>query len=125
MSSAAAIPSYIQPYLLDTAEKVRWANTHVAGSWRLGDHCHHRPSDMLRLLPRGTIKRLHVDKRIIATDRNTGSRSAPLTIQTSKGSHKAVEVEIRGPSKFVYRPDKPLSCGARAWIETLAEVAYK
>ena len=32
------------------------------------------------------------------------------------------KVEILGPSKVVYSPDKPLSCGARVWIETEAEV---
>jgi hypothetical protein len=31
-------------------------------------------------------------------------------------------VEIKGPSKLVYSPDKPLSCGARVWVETEAEV---
>jgi hypothetical protein len=79
----------------------------------------------MKVLPRGTIKRLHVNRFRIAADRQCGKQSPALTIQTSKGSHKAVEVEIRGPSKFVYRPDKPLSCGARAWLETRAEVAYK
>jgi hypothetical protein len=31
-------------------------------------------------------------------------------------------VEIAGPSKVVYSPDKPLSCGAKVWIETESEV---
>ena len=35
---------------------------------------------------------------------------------------KVYEVEIKGPSKVVYSPDKPLSCGAKVWIETQAEV---
>ena len=34
----------------------------------------------------------------------------------------SLEVEILGESKVVYSPDKPLSCGARVWIETNAEV---
>ena len=75
-------------------------------------------------LKSGTIKRLHVDRRVIAQDRNNGTQGFPLTIQTSNGSIKASEVLIHGPSRFVYRPKKPLSCGARAWIETLAEVEY-
>ena len=29
---------------------------------------------------------------------------------------------IKGDSKVVYRPDKPLSCGAKVWIETEGEV---
>jgi len=31
-------------------------------------------------------------------------------------------VQILGESKVVYSPDKPLSCGAKVWIETDAEV---
>ena len=33
--------------------------------------------------------------------------------------HEAI---IDGPCRVVYSPDKPLSCGARVWIETDAEV---
>jgi hypothetical protein len=32
------------------------------------------------------------------------------------------EVTVNGPCKIVYSPDKPLSCGARVWIETEAGV---
>jgi hypothetical protein len=74
---------------------------------------------MTHLLPPRTIKRLHVDRRRV----RAGEPNA-VTIQTSKGPIKAQRVEIRGPSTFVYSPDKPLSCGAKAWIETRAEVAY-
>ena len=35
------------------------------------------------------------------------------------------EVIIDGPSKVIYSPDKPLSCGARVWIETRSEVTLK
>lgn len=66
---------------------------------------------------RGTIKRLHVDKRMIAQ-----RAPNPLTIQTSRGSFKATRVKISGPSEFVYSPDDPLSCGARLWVETRAPV---
>ena len=31
-------------------------------------------------------------------------------------------VEILGPSRVVYRPEKALSCGAVLWVETRAEV---
>ena len=33
--------------------------------------------------------------------------------------HEAI---IDGPCKIIYSPDKPLSCGARVWIETEDEV---
>lgn len=70
----------------------------------------------------GTIKRIHVDKHVIAANLKHGRNDPPITIQTSKGSHKCFGVDIRGVSRFVYRPTKPLSCGARLWIETHAEV---
>ena len=31
-------------------------------------------------------------------------------------------MQINGASTVVYQPDNPLSCGARVWIETKAEV---
>lgn len=33
-----------------------------------------------------------------------------------------MEVRILGESQMVYRPEDPLKCGAKLWIETQAEV---
>jgi hypothetical protein len=73
-------------------------------------------------LPAGRIKRLHVDRGVIDRNRKHGRNDPPLTVQTSRGSHKCHTAHVRGPSTFVYRPLKPLSSGARLWIETRAEV---
>jgi hypothetical protein len=80
--------------------------------------------DRLAMLREGTIKRLHVDKHVIAANRKRPPEEAEpaITIQTSKGPLKAFEVAVLGPSKFTYKPCTPLSCGARLWIETTAEV---
>lgn len=80
---------------------------------------------MSKQLSAGTIKRLHVDKGLLASNRKHGKNKPPLTIQHSSGSKKAFVVDIKGPAKFIYRPEKPLSCGAVAWIETRAEVVYE
>lgn len=45
-----------------------------------------------------------------------------LTCKTHKDNTKGNTVEINGPSKVVYSPDKPLPCGAKVWIETESEV---
>jgi len=45
-----------------------------------------------------------------------------LTVKTYKSNIYAHEVHISGPCKIVYSPDKPLSCGAKVWIETECEV---
>lgn len=76
------------------------------------------------MLREGPIKRLHVDKHVIRANINRAPEDAEpaITIQTSKGPLKAFEVEVLGPSKFTYQPCSPLSCGARLWIETTAEV---
>jgi hypothetical protein len=51
-----------------------------------------------------------------------GEHEPVLTVKTYKSNTYAHEVEILGPSRVVYSPDKPLSCGARVWIETDSEV---
>lgn len=50
------------------------------------------------------------------------NREPVLTVKTYKSNVYANTVTILGPSKVVYSPDKPLSCGARVWIETEGEV---
>jgi hypothetical protein len=42
----------------------------------------------------------------------------PLTCKTYKSNDKCSEIIINKHTKVVYRPDKPLSCGAKVWIET-------
>ena len=40
-----------------------------------------------------------------------------ITVKTYKSNEYAASVRINGPSEVVYSPEKPLSCGARVWIE--------
>lgn len=67
-------------------------------------------------------KRIHVNQQVIARNRKTGACDPPITVKTYRSNQYASSVEIHGPCRLVYRPDKPLSCGARLWIETEAEV---
>lgn len=66
--------------------------------------------------------RIHVNQHIIRRNVKTGEAVPPISIKTSKGTYYASKVEVDGPCVVVYRPDKPLSCGARVWIETKAKV---
>ena len=70
-------------------------------------------------------KRIHVNQHVIRRNGKTGERQPPLTVKTYKDNTTCHEVEILGSSKVVYSPDKPLSCGAKVWIETEAEVITK
>ena len=65
---------------------------------------------------------IHVNQHIVKSNRKEGREEPVLTIKTYKDNIYAHEVQIDGPSKVVYSPDKPLSCGAHVWIETQGEV---
>ena len=67
-------------------------------------------------------KRIHVNMHHIRYNKKHGTNKPVITVKTSKSNEYGHEVEIFGPSKVVYKPDKPLSCGARVWIETEAEI---
>lgn len=69
---------------------------------------------------------IHVNQHNIKHNtKNPDDRKPVLTVKTYKSNTYCDEVVIKGDSKVVYSPDKPLSCGARVWIETQAEVETK
>lgn len=65
---------------------------------------------------------VHVNQHVIKSNRKDGVLEPVLTVKTYKSNTYAHEVVIHGPSKVVYSPEKPLSCGAHVWVETEAEV---
>tara|TARA_B100001123_G_scaffold436843_1_gene567905 strand:- start:507 stop:728 length:222 start_codon:yes stop_codon:yes gene_type:complete len=66
--------------------------------------------------------KIHVNQHVIRSNKKHGKKEPVLTVKTYKSNTYAHEVEIKGESKVIYSPDKPLSCGARVWIETESEV---
>ena len=70
---------------------------------------------------KGLIKRIHINKQVIAANLKHGRDDPAITVQLSSGPLRARHVEIKGPSHLVTGA-KPLSCGARIWIETKAEI---
>ena len=70
-------------------------------------------------------KRIHINQHKIRSNKKHGLNEPVITVKTSKSNDYAHEVEINGPSKIIYSPDKPLSCGAKVWVETEAEVNLK
>jgi hypothetical protein len=65
---------------------------------------------------------IHVNQHIIKRNAKTGEREPTITVKQGRNNTYAYAVDILGPSKIVYSPDKPLSCGAKVWIETTAVV---
>ena len=65
---------------------------------------------------------IHVNQHVIKSNRKDGVEEPVLTVKNYKSNTYAHTVEIKGPSRVVYSPHKPLSCGAHVWIETESEV---
>lgn len=70
-------------------------------------------------MSRNTI--IHVNRQHIAMNAKDGGNRPVYTVKRGTRVRYAREVQIHGPSRMVYNGDQ-LSCGARAWIETTAEV---
>lgn len=70
---------------------------------------------------------VHVNQHVIKANSKNGENNPVLTCKTYKENKYAHEVIIYGQdgqeaAKIIYRPDKPLSCGAKVWIETVNKV---
>jgi len=65
---------------------------------------------------------IHVNQHVVKANAKEGKNDPVLTVKTYKENRYAYEAHILGESRIVYSPNKPLSCGAKVWIETEAEV---
>lgn len=64
---------------------------------------------------------------MVKSNSKKNEREPVLTCKTYKENKYASEVEILDKNgevvaKVIYSPDKPLSCGAKVWIETDNEI---
>lgn len=64
---------------------------------------------------------IHVNRQHIGSNAKDGGDRPVYTIKRGGKTRYAREVEILGPSHLVYNGSQ-LNCGARAWIETDAEL---
>ena len=65
---------------------------------------------------------IHVNQHKIRKNIRLDHPEPVLTIKTYMSNEYAFSVDIDGPSRVIYSPDKPLPCGARVWIETNGNV---
>lgn len=70
----------------------------------------------------GTIKRIHVNQHLIRASIRDKIDAPSVTVQWKGKSYVGRDVVIKGESTVKQRMNKPLSCGARIWVETRAEV---
>ncbi len=67
-------------------------------------------------------KVIHINQHVIKHNRKHGTNKPAITVKTYKSNDYCHEVEVDGPCKVVYSPNKPLGCGAHVWISTKASV---
>ena len=70
-------------------------------------------------------KKIHVNQHVIRSNKKNNENNPVITVKTYRDNVYGNEVQILGESTVVYRPNKPLYCGAKVWIETDAEVIIK
>lgn len=70
----------------------------------------------------GSTLRIHVNINNIRHNAKSGDTLPVCRVQSGMGHSYGDEVIIKGPSRLVYRPNDPLACGAKVWVETEADV---
>jgi hypothetical protein len=81
----------------------------------------HEPA-MKLIMPAGTLKRIHVNQHIVRANIKAGADEPTCTVQWKGKSYVGRDIVVKGVSTVIQRMNKPLSCGARIWVETRAEV---
>jgi S-adenosylmethionine hydrolase len=71
--------------------------------------------------------RIHVNQHNIKANAKEGAKLPVITAKTYKENkigNNADIVDAYGNviAKIIYSPDKPLSCGAKCWVETTLDV---
>ena len=72
-------------------------------------------------------KIIHINQHIIRSNSKNNTNDPVITCKTYKSNEYANSLDIKDKNnitiaKVIYSPDKPLSCGAKVWIETEATV---
>ena len=68
------------------------------------------------------IARIHVNQHVIKANAKNGENNPIFTIKQGGSNTYAHNVKVKGEMELVYSPDKPLSCGAKVWIETRGDI---
>ena len=61
--------------------------------------------------------KIHINRHKIRSNAKNGESVPVITVKTYRSNEYASNVRINGPSEVVYSPHRPLSCGAKVWIE--------
>ena len=65
---------------------------------------------------------VHVNQHMIKYNQKHGTEFPVLTVKHRGKTYYAHQVTFHEGSETIYRPQKPLSCGAVCWVETEGDV---
>lgn len=76
------------------------------------------------------LKRIHVNRHRINANRKHGDKTPVIAVRYLNGVEYADGVDILDENgtvvaSVIYRPDKPLSCGAVCWVESRAQLRLR
>ena len=68
--------------------------------------------------------KIHVNRNNIRynSDKSLEDLIPVLSVKNSNSNTYGYSLKINGPCEIVYRPQKPLDCGAVLWMETFSQV---
>ena len=69
----------------------------------------------------GKIKRIHINQHNIRHNSKAEETKPVVSVKCGGRNYTGYGAEFSG-GRVVYSPDKPLSCGAKVWIETTEKV---
>ncbi len=79
----------------------------------------------MKAIPAGTLKRIHINRHVIRDNKRRKKKLPPFRIKTSKENIVCMRLIVVGMTEFIYSPDKPLKCGATAWVETREKILWQ
>ncbi|MEO1372838.1 MAG: DNA-binding protein [Cyanobacteria bacterium J06635_10] len=71
------------------------------------------------------LTRITVNQHVIKSNKKNQKNEPVVRIQQGSRVNYCHEIEITGKCRVVYSPNKPLSCGAKVWIEVESDVIVK
>jgi hypothetical protein len=67
--------------------------------------------------PQKRVTRIHINRQKLSRNRKYKENNPVLVVDRGKKRQYCHQLEIIGPCRLVYQPDRPLACGATLWIE--------
>ncbi|MBV6624094.1 MAG: helix-turn-helix domain-containing protein [Rivularia sp. (in: Bacteria)] len=68
------------------------------------------------------LTRICVNQHLIRSNSKHGTNKPVIRVESRGIIRYFHNLEIDGICKLIYRPDKPLSCGAKLWMEVASDV---